>query len=78
MSRRFDPARDQFSMIACRGQSAMVLASPFEGFPASMLRTILITLLGPMLWGTTYAVFTETLPVSHPLLVGALGHCRPG
>lgn len=37
-----------------------------------MLRTILITLLGPMLWGTTYAVFTETLPVSHPLLVGAL------
>jgi probable blue pigment (indigoidine) exporter len=37
-----------------------------------MLRTILITLLGPMLWGTTYAVFTETLPVSHPLLVGAM------
>ena len=37
-----------------------------------MLRTILITLLGPMLWGTTYAVFTETLPVSHPLLTGAL------
>lgn len=37
-----------------------------------MLRTILITLLGPMLWGTTYAVFTETLPISHPLLTGAL------
>jgi probable blue pigment (indigoidine) exporter len=37
-----------------------------------MLRTILITLLGPMLWGSTYAVFTETLPVSHPLLAGAL------
>jgi len=37
-----------------------------------MLRTILITLLGPMLWGTTYAVFTETLPVSHPLLTGAM------
>ena len=37
-----------------------------------MLRTILITLLGPMLWGSTYAVFTETLPVSHPLLTGAL------
>jgi len=37
-----------------------------------MLRTILITLLGPMLWGTTYVVFTETLPVSHPLLTGAL------
>ena len=37
-----------------------------------MLRTILITLLGPMLWGSTYAVFTETLPVSHPLLVGAM------
>ena len=38
----------------------------------SMLRTILITLLGPMLWGTTYSVFTETLPVSHPLLAGAM------
>ncbi|MDZ7600646.1 MAG: EamA family transporter [Hoeflea sp.] len=37
-----------------------------------MLRTILITLLGPMLWGSTYAVFTETLPVDHPLLVGAM------
>jgi len=37
-----------------------------------MLRTILITLLGPMLWGSTYAVFTETLPVSHPLLTGAM------
>ncbi|MEM5493865.1 EamA family transporter [Hoeflea sp. AS16] len=37
-----------------------------------MLRTILITVLGPMLWGTTYAVFTETLPVSHPLLTGAM------
>lgn len=37
-----------------------------------MLRTILITLLGPMLWGTTYVVFTETLPVSHPLLTGAM------
>lgn len=37
-----------------------------------MLRTILITLLGPILWGTTYAVFTETLPVSHPLLTGAI------
>lgn len=37
-----------------------------------MIRTILITLLGPMLWGTTYAVFTETLPVSHPLLSGAM------
>ena len=37
-----------------------------------MLRTILITLLGPMLWGTTYTVFTETLPISHPLLTGAL------
>ncbi|MCY0094304.1 EamA family transporter [Hoeflea ulvae] len=37
-----------------------------------MLRTILITLLGPMLWGSTYVVFTETLPVSHPLLTGAM------
>ena len=37
-----------------------------------MLRTVLVTLLGPMLWGTTYVVFTETLPVSHPLLTGAM------
>lgn len=37
-----------------------------------MLRIVLITLVGPMLWGTTYVVFTETLPVDHPLLVGAL------
>ncbi len=36
-----------------------------------MLRTILITLMGPVLWGTTYAVFTETLPSDHPLFVGA-------
>jgi probable blue pigment (indigoidine) exporter len=46
-----------------------------------MLRTILITLLGPMLWGSTYAVFTETLPVSHPLLggraSGAAGGANP-
>ncbi|OCW58442.1 DMT family transporter [Hoeflea olei] len=37
-----------------------------------MLRTILITLLGPMLWGSTYAVFTEMLPVEHPFFVGAI------
>ena len=34
--------------------------------------TILITLLAPCLWGSTYIVFTQTLPVEHPLLVAAL------
>ena len=33
---------------------------------------ILITLLAPCLWGSTYVVFTQTLPVEHPLLVAAL------
>lgn len=37
-----------------------------------MLRTILVTLIGPVLWGTTYIVFTETLPIEHPLFVGAM------
>lgn len=37
-----------------------------------MLRTVLLSLLGPMLWGTTYSVFTETLPITHPFFVGAL------
>ncbi|HEY9079580.1 DMT family transporter [Magnetovibrio sp.] len=33
---------------------------------------ILTTVLAPCLWGTTYVVFTQTLPVEHPLLVAAL------
>jgi len=33
---------------------------------------IFTTLLAPCLWGTTYIVFTQTLPVEHPLLVAAL------
>ena len=33
---------------------------------------MLVTALAPILWGTTYLVFTQTLPVGHPLLVGAL------
>lgn len=35
-------------------------------------RTLLATILAPCLWGSTYIVFTQTLPVEHPLLVGAL------
>jgi len=37
-------------------------------------RTFIIvsTMLAPCLWGTTYIVFTQTLPISHPLLVAAL------
>jgi probable blue pigment (indigoidine) exporter len=37
-----------------------------------MLRTILITVLGPMLWGTSYVNFTEFLPTDHPFFVGAI------
>ncbi|WP_282608296.1 EamA family transporter [Pelagibius sp. Alg239-R121] len=33
---------------------------------------LIMTLLAPCLWGTTYIVFTEFLPDSHPLLAGAL------
>lgn len=45
-----------------------------EGLSVSNSRTgiILITLLAPCLWGSTYIVFTQTLPVEHPLLVAAL------
>lgn len=35
-------------------------------------RILLATILAPCLWGSTYIVFTQTLPVEHPLLVGAL------
>lgn len=40
--------------------------------PLSLNRTLLTTILVPCLWGSTYIVFTQTLPVDHPLLVGAL------
>ena len=33
---------------------------------------LLATMLAPSLWGSTYIVFTEFLPESHPLLTGAL------
>src|SRR3546814_16800534 len=29
-------------------------------------------MLAPCLWGSTYIVFSQTLPTGHPLLVGAL------
>lgn len=35
-------------------------------------KTLLTTILVPCIWGSTYVVFTQTLPVDHPLLVGAL------
>lgn len=37
-----------------------------------MWRIALLSALGPILWGTTYSVFTETLPTTHPFFVGAL------
>jgi len=40
--------------------------------PFNRLAVMLATALAPVLWGTTYLVFTQTLPVGHPLLVGAL------
>ncbi|WP_294923621.1 EamA family transporter [uncultured Paracoccus sp.] len=30
------------------------------------------TAIGPMLWGTTYVVFVQTLPTDYPLLISAL------
>lgn len=33
---------------------------------------MIATMLAPCLWGTTYIVFTETLPLEHPLLVASL------
>lgn len=30
------------------------------------------TAIGPMLWGTTYVVFVQTLPTDHPILISAL------
>ncbi|MCB9603711.1 MAG: EamA family transporter [Sandaracinus sp.] len=39
---------------------------------ASSLRLIAITALAPALWGGTYVLFTEALPTTHPLWVGAL------
>ncbi|WP_332691277.1 EamA family transporter [Bosea sp. (in: a-proteobacteria)] len=40
--------------------------------PAGKNNILLATILAPCLWGSTYIVFTQTLPVEHPLLVGAL------
>ena len=40
--------------------------------PFNRFAVMLATALAPVLWGTTYIVFTQTLPVGHPLLVGAL------
>lgn len=36
------------------------------------ISVVFATMLAPIFWGSTYIVFTETLPVSHPLLVAAL------
>lgn len=36
------------------------------------LRYVLIALLAPLLWGTTYIVTTQFLPMERPLLFGAL------
>lgn len=36
------------------------------------VRDVLTAACGPMLWGTTYIVFTQTLPTESPLLVSAL------
>ncbi|OAF19961.1 EamA family transporter [Bradyrhizobium neotropicale] len=33
---------------------------------------IVATAFGPMLWGTTYIVFSRTLPTDHPILISAL------
>ncbi len=40
--------------------------------PGISVGRIVGTAFGPMLWGTTYVVFTQTLPVDYPLLVSAL------
>ena len=40
--------------------------------PFNRLIVMVVTAVAPVLWGTTYLVFTQTLPVGHPLLVGAL------
>ncbi|GGE38370.1 ABC transporter permease [Agaricicola taiwanensis] len=36
------------------------------------LLAVLSTAVAPVFWGTTYIVFTQTLPIEHPLLVAAL------
>ena len=36
------------------------------------ISAIAATALAPILWGTTYVVFTRTLPIEHPLLVAAV------
>lgn len=38
----------------------------------SILRPALAAAIAPCMWGTTYIVFSHTLPTDHPLLVSAL------
>ena len=38
----------------------------------SITRTLLLTAVAPMAWGTTYLVTTELLPGGHPMLAGLL------
>ncbi|WP_019961461.1 DMT family transporter [Woodsholea maritima] len=33
---------------------------------------IVVTLIAPSIWGSSYIIFTQTLPIDHPLLVAAL------
>lgn len=40
--------------------------------PNNRIPAILATMLAPCLWGSTYVVFTQSLPTSHPLLIAAL------
>ena len=49
-------------------------ASPAPSAPrrgGARLGLVARTALAPALWGGTYALFTETLPTSHPLSVAA-------
>ncbi len=39
---------------------------------SSRAALLIATMIAPCLWGSTYIVFTEFLPESHPLLAGAL------
>lgn len=42
------------------------------GASPGRLLIVVATAIAPCLWGTTYILFTETLPTSHPLSVAAL------
>lgn len=43
-----------------------------SGVPERALKTVLLTSLGPAVWGTTYIVATELLPPGRPLLAAAV------